>query len=298
MTFPPDSLLAKTNKWLICLYVLSCGLGLTSCIFFALVWSHWHSTLNSCYASDCGCVLYVMTTLNVIAGGNIWICYFVTYTHLLVGLASCGLACYYCVRSLREETRRSRVHGANRRFVPVPSYDGGVIPGQAGDSCFTPLALSSGVISVLLLSTAYLYTEGYYKTCSEYRRTVARNLKASGNLVSLIFDRLSCTSILDLMDYTQPNTPRRDPRGGIINSSFLLQGAIVTAWAHFLVWALLLVYNAMLARRNSLREIHGKIGVIEPKDRIGKEPKGEIERETKGVIGMEPNSIMGTETAI
>jgi hypothetical protein len=68
MTFPPDSLLAKTNKWLICLYVLSCGLGLTSCIFFALVWSHWHSTLNSCYASDCGCVLYVMTTLNVIAG--------------------------------------------------------------------------------------------------------------------------------------------------------------------------------------------------------------------------------------
>lgn len=277
MKYIPEActpLFENTNKYLIYLYVLSCATGVVSCIFFSLVWSHWHSTLNTCFVTpDCGCVLYVSTTINIVTGGDIRLCTFITYTQLGVALISFGMACYYCARSVQDETRRARAAHpkGGRRYSPA------IRDGKNLDPCLTPIALTSALISILLLCVAYMYTEGYYKTCSQYRRTVARNLKASGNLVSVIYERLSCDSVLDLMDYTHPNTPRRDPRGGIVNSAFLLQSAMVSGWIHFILWLLLLVYNTLLARRRSCG------GILKPDD---------------SHVTDAAHGVLGTETAI
>ncbi|KAL1459536.1 hypothetical protein WDU94_011508 [Cyamophila willieti] len=268
----PDRFLADSTRWFTYLYGLSSFFGITKAITFSLVWSHWHSTLNGCFSTDCGCCLYVTTTPGTITGSDIGVCWFITYAHLVIGLGACGVACWCCVRRMREQTRRAR---GKTRHRPVYSSE------HQEDSSFTLQALLSGLVSVLLFSTGYMFTEGYIKTCSEYRRTVARNLKATGNLMDLISSRLSCTSILDMMDYTQPNTPRRAPRGGIINSAILLQIAGLLTWAHFGVWVVLLVYNTCLARHKA------RMGGKDVSWSVGVKPEKVPEGEKMGVIGTE-----------
>uniref|UniRef100_A0A8D8Z390 Uncharacterized protein n=1 Tax=Cacopsylla melanoneura TaxID=428564 RepID=A0A8D8Z390_9HEMI len=270
----PDQFLETPTRWFTYLYGLSSLFGITTAITFSLVWSHWHSTLNGCFSTDCGCCLYVTTTPGTITGSNIGVCWFITYAHLVIGLGGCAMTCWYCVRRVREQTRRAR---GKTRQRPVYSCSE-----HQEDSSFIVQALLSGVISVLLFSTAYMFTEGYIKTCSEYRRTVARNLKASGNLMDLISSRVSCTSILDMMDYTQPNTPRRAPRGGIINSALLLQTTGLLTWAHFGVWVVLLVYNTCLARQRA-----GLGGGKDISWSVGVKPKQVPESEKMSVIGTE-----------
>lgn len=195
-------------------------------------------------------------------GGDIRLCTFITYTQLGVALISFGMACYYCARSVQDETRRARaarpkgglryspairlvtqlgvalvsfgmacyycarsvqddtgraraahLKGKGHRYSPeirlvkisifmcflnvgysfqkstnqIIHY-GTFIDisfsfreGKNLDPCLTPIALTSALISILLLCVAYMYTEGYYKTCSQYRRTIARNLKVIPN---------------------------------------------------------------------------------------------------------------------
>ena len=44
---------------------------------------------------------------------------------------------------------------------------------------YIPLAIVAGLIAVLLVGEVWVITGGYYSTCREYRKTVAKQLSVS-----------------------------------------------------------------------------------------------------------------------
>lgn len=109
----------------------------------------------------------------------------------------------------------------------------------------------------LIIGDAIVLITGYYKTCGEYRKTVVRYLSAATQVSSVIYDRLTCGSAIDFMDYLEPKTrppERKDPnvyvypgeerdlyRGDLINTAAALQIAIISAWVNTVIMCLIII---------------------------------------------------------
>lgn len=109
------------------------------------------------------------------------------------------------------------------------------------------------VLSCLSLAHAVVITDGYYKTCEQYRRNLIDLLGSRGREAEVIYNRLSCGAILDFMDYLQPDT-NNWRRGSEINTGFALQLGIVCSWFNLVGWIAGCAINIIMAR-NRLIEL-------------------------------------------
>lgn len=248
----------QAEKQLASLYTISGILVTISIICLAVTWQHWAWTLDVCINVDCGCILYGVNTFRTFMGGDAKLCHFGTFALCPVLLVGVCLGAYHGYRTCisrkldnpkpilrtisqdRQQQERVVVIGPKRRSV-------------------CKQWILAGFLAVLLcflsLSHSVVLTDGYYKTCNQYRRNLVQLLGSSGREVQVIHNRLSCGAILDYMDYLQPDA-NNWRRGTEINTGLALQIAITTSWFNFFAWLCIIVINFRMARdrRNELNE--------------------------------------------
>ncbi|XP_012264403.1 uncharacterized protein LOC105690852 [Athalia rosae] len=248
----------QAERQLAFLYTVSAVLTTTSIICLVVVWQYWAWTLDVCISVDCGCILYGVNTFSTFMGGDVKLCHFGTYAlvpTLVIGLV---LGVYHgyrtCIHRKLDEPRpipEATVYNRQER-------DRVVVVGPKRRSICKQWVLA-GFLGVLLcflsLSHAVVLTDGYFKTCDQYRRNLIQLLGSQGREVQVIYNRLSCGAIFDYMDYLQPDA-NNWRRGDEINTGLAMQTAITTSWFNFFTWLVIIVINFIMARkrRNNLNE--------------------------------------------
>ncbi|XP_015590217.1 uncharacterized protein LOC107265348 [Cephus cinctus] len=246
---------AQAENILATLYSSSAALCIISIISLVVPWQHWDRTFNSCINLDCGCVLYGINTFGSFMGGDGKVCHFATYAlvpSLLIGVC---LGAYHGYRSCF-----TRSMDEPRTISRSPSYynrnnlEGEVVvirPKQRSPcKQWMPVACLAALICCLSLAHAVVITDGYYKTCEQYRRYLVNKLRSGVLETQAIHNRLSCGAILDFMDYIHPDT-NNWRRGDEINTGLALQFSITTSWFNLFVWVGIFVISTIMARRRN-----------------------------------------------
>ncbi|XP_076174888.1 uncharacterized protein LOC143150485 [Ptiloglossa arizonensis] len=234
------------------LYVSSAILSVVSLISLVTVWQHWSWTLNICISIDCGCILYAINTFSTFMGGDVKLCHFSVYgtiPAILIGLCLGGYHGYRCCvnRNLDEpvqmydDTNRN-LNDTPRRVVVVRAKR------RTPYKQWMPAVFLAILLCCLSLAHAVVMTDGYYKTCEQYRRRLIHFLSATGREAEVIHNRLSCGAIFDFMDYLQPDvTDWRHNKQ--IDTGFALRLAIISTWLNFCVWICAFLLNVIMARK-------------------------------------------------
>ncbi|XP_066593999.1 uncharacterized protein [Prorops nasuta] len=251
----------QAELYLAILYIGSTVLSIISTVSLVVSWQHWVWTLDVCIDVNCGCILYGIKTFNTFMGGDIKICHFTSYGLVPITLFGLCFGCYHgyrrCFSTDLDEPRIAA--GARYRSSNTPSYNGQVVvvtPKRRKPFKQWMLAAFCAVLlSCLSLAHAVVMTDGFYKTCDQYRKNLRQLLGSSGREIQVIYNRLPCGSIFDFMDYLQPDA-NNWRRGDEINTGFALQLAIFCSWLNFFAWLLSGLINFIMARKrlNSLGE--------------------------------------------
>lgn len=235
------------------LYSLTGILSTISIVCLVIPWQHWSRTLDSCIDVDCGCILYGINTFSTFFGGDVKICHFGTYSLIPVLIFGLCLGIYHgyrsCIPRGLDEPRiasRRNPHGS-RDFVR-----GDVIVIRRKQrqpfkqwilACFL-----AALLGFLSLAHAIVITDGYYKTCEQYKRNMVKLLGSRGRELQAIHNRLPCGAIFDFMDYIQPDA-NNWRRGDEINTGLSLQLSIISAWFNFFTWISIFTINFIMSRR-------------------------------------------------
>ncbi|XP_054258743.1 uncharacterized protein LOC128983470 [Macrosteles quadrilineatus] len=234
------------ERRLLVLYVSCFVIGLVSSSSLAIAWLYWDPTLNSCISVNCGCILYSVVTFNTFVGGAGGLCRFAVFVQLPVLAWSAVAALYHAYRvyvpkKLTVKRRTVTFHEDGSRKNPIPTRE----PPK-----FYILAALGVVAAVLLFAQAWIITAGYFATCREYKKNVSSQLNANGNLAQLVFERLSCGTVYDFLDYLQPDPPllaERYRRTYNIHSAYYLLVSILTSWLDCGLWVCIAAYNVILS---------------------------------------------------
>ncbi|XP_015520865.1 uncharacterized protein [Neodiprion pinetum] len=250
----------QAEKQLAVLYSVSAILSTTSTICLLIVWQHWAWTLDVCISVDCGCILYGVNTFSTFMGGDVKLCHFTSYGLVPVLIVGLVLAIYHGYR-----TCINRNLGDPKQIQMTSSSDhraeqGNVVVVGPKRRTICKRWFLAGFLGVFIfflsLSHAVLLTDGYYKTCNQYRRNMVQLLGSSGREVQVIHNRLSCGAVFDYMDYLQPDA-NNWRRGDEINTGLSLQLAITTSWFNLFAWIGILTINLLMARERQI-DLNGK----------------------------------------
>lgn len=113
---------------------------------------------------------------------------------------------------------------------------------------WTPVAVIAGFFTIYTLVHAIMLTDGFFKTCKQYRYELVKHIQAGGPMVGVLQSRLSCGAVLDFMDYLHPNVSFERRRDDRINTSLALIIAIICSWLCVAGWIGILVVNVMRSR--------------------------------------------------
>ncbi|XP_017798104.1 PREDICTED: uncharacterized protein LOC108579162 [Habropoda laboriosa] len=261
----------QAERILSVLYISSAILSVTSLTCLVTVWQYWAWSLDVCISIDCGCILYGINTFSTFMGGDVKLCHFGVYgliPAILIGLCFGGYHGYRCCidRNLEEPVR---IYEDVRRNLNI----GDVAPTTATattTTTITPAAVPTmlvirpkrrtpykqwipGVFLTILLcclslAHAVVTTDGYYKTCEQYRKRLIQVLGSAGREAEVLHDRLSCGAIFDFMDYLQSDVSNWK-HGKEIDTGFALRLAIISTWFNFLTWTFAFLLNVIMARK-------------------------------------------------
>ncbi|KAG7213797.1 hypothetical protein KM043_003016 [Ampulex compressa] len=235
-------------------YASATILSVVSLVSLVTAWQHWAWTLDVCINVDCGCILYGINTFSTFMGGDVKLCHFATYSLVPAILLGLFLAAYHGYRRCidRNPKRPRRVARETAFDESRDVHDGQVVVvgSKTRSPCkqWIPAAFCTALMCCLSLAHAVVLTDGYYKTCDQYRRNLIQLLGSRGREIEVIHDRLACGPILDFMDYLQPDA-NNWRRGNRINTGLALQLAITCSWFNFLAWILACGINLIMARK-------------------------------------------------
>ncbi|CAH2068955.1 unnamed protein product, partial [Iphiclides podalirius] len=105
--------------------------------------------------------------------------------------------------------------------------------------CWIPTSCIAAIFGIYTLIHAAIITDGYLKTCFQYRGNLVTKMQAAGDQATAIHFRLTCQAIFDFMDYIQKGAPNSQ-RGDYINTGVVLQLAIITSWISACLWSVTL----------------------------------------------------------
>ncbi|KAK9506300.1 hypothetical protein O3M35_008259 [Rhynocoris fuscipes] len=192
------------DSQLFLLYLSTTISSLISMISVLTAWIYWQRTLNTCHVYEldmqrnCGCILYGKWGVQYFRGGDSAFCQFVGLAPTIVILWSGVIAMYHGYR-VHCSVKPAKVTLISKDGVQV------INPQVWSKPLIVFTFIMSIAISILTFSIGVVLTDGYIKTCREYKKTVIKQLSANGNLAELIFDRMTCGTIYDFIDYLQPD---------------------------------------------------------------------------------------------
>ncbi|PSN48424.1 hypothetical protein C0J52_08628 [Blattella germanica] len=223
-------------------------------------WGHWKEVLDTCMTASCECILYGTQYFREFAGGNTSVCYFTTLAPVPVLIIAVFLAGYHGYRVCMYGRRMERRPRRNGDVAVVQRDEEDRSPGFVWLILLVVIASS---VCILLIIASVILTDGYYATCSEYRRGLSRNTQVTGLMAAAINGRLTCGAIYDFMDYLEPvhrpfirkeyvnyNRPHEEKdseRGGFINTGHSLQTAIGTYWINSCTWIVIIILYGLIA---------------------------------------------------
>lgn len=242
----------QAETWLAVLYTGSMVLCVTSVVSLVTTWQNWKITLDGCIDVNCGCILYGISTFRTFLGGDEKLCHFAAYALAPIIVISLCLGAYHgyrcCIHKNLDEPKRinrGRVYDDDRR-----NLNGHVVihtKNRATFKWWMPVGFLAAFVCCLSLAHAVVITDGYYKTCEQYRRNLIQLLGSGGRETLAIHNRLPCGAIFDFMDYLQPD--RNHWRRNEMNTTIALQLAICTSWFNFFAWLASCSINFIMARK-------------------------------------------------
>ncbi|XP_074104917.1 uncharacterized protein LOC141531209 isoform X2 [Cotesia typhae] len=243
---------AKAEKRLAILYSAAALLSVISFICIITTWQYWAWTLDSCFETDCNCIFYGVNAFSKLRGGDVKICHFATYAVIPSVLFSIGFGLYHGYRTCINK-KLSEPKIIARRSVNFSSdeIDGNVVvvTPKSRSPCkhWTPTTFLAALITCLSLAHAIVITDGYYKTCEQYKKRIIHVLGSSGREAA-VHNRLSCSAIFDYMDYIEPDS-NNWRRGDEMNTGLALLFALISIWSNFIIWIIIFIINFVMARQ-------------------------------------------------
>lgn len=94
-----------------------------------------------------------------------------------------------------------------------------------------PVSIFAAAMAIYMFIHAVILSDGYVKTCKQYRSELVKLVHASGAMVGVIQGRLSCSAIFDFMDFLHPdiNFDRRRDVKDRIDTSVALSISLVSS---------------------------------------------------------------------
>ncbi|XP_046836436.1 uncharacterized protein LOC124432008 [Vespa crabro] len=248
---------SQAETLLAILYNASMIFSIVSLTSLAIIWQHWEMTLNVCISVNCGCILYGINTFSTFMGGDIKLCHFGVYglvPTVIIGLCLGVYHIYRCCINRGLDEPRAMNCNNNRTTI-----NGQVV--VIGPKRRTPFkqwmssAFCAALFGCLSLAHAVVMTDGFYKTCEQYKRGLIQLLGSRGREAHVIRHRLACGAIFDYMDYLQPDA-NNFRRGEELNTGFALQLAIICTWLNFFTWVIICLLCFTMAKKklNTLGE--------------------------------------------
>ncbi|CAK1548626.1 unnamed protein product [Leptosia nina] len=246
-----------TERRLCWCYGLLAVLLAATVICLGIPYNHWKATLDVCPGSwlennNCGCILYGVSTYQYFTGGHNSYCLYAVFAPIPILVYALIMAIFHmyrvCINNIGEyegekSTTMDEIEGetivVTTRSRAAQNIDGVIF-------CWIPTSSVAAVFAVYNLIHASIITDGFLKTCQQYRGYLVREVRASGDQATAIHFRLSCQAIFDFMDYIQKDAPN-SRRGDFINTGISMEIAIITSWLAVVLWIAVAVYTAIRA---------------------------------------------------
>ncbi|XP_026465045.1 uncharacterized protein LOC113367677 [Ctenocephalides felis] len=188
----------SSERWLTFLYGLIMVCGTVCSGACAVAWNHWKFVLDTCTIDvTCGCILNARSTHRYFTGGHVSYCHWAVYGLLPSVAVALVFFMYHgyrvCINSKGKPpksyeetviTSRSREHiSMVTRVKDTASPHNAPNDDEAIHLCWPPAAAICALVFLVCLVHASMLTDGYYKSCYEYRTELGKILRASGNQV-------------------------------------------------------------------------------------------------------------------
>lgn len=256
-----------TERRLAWFYSLLFLLLLTCTAAFAIVFNHWNTTLDVCLGSrventNCGCILYGMDTFTFFTGSRNVNCHYITYAPIPMIVYALVMAAFHIYRVCisdkgKYEKDTQTIQQTEGEIMVMTARTRVVADNDPVIHCWIPTAVIASVFALYNLIHAAILTDGYLKTCNQYRGYIIKTTRATGNQVTAIHYRLNCQAIFDFMDYIHPDV-LSSRRGEFINTGLALQIALFCTWIGVILWILVAVHTSLRAHKE--REVLGCCG--------------------------------------
>lgn len=145
----------------------------------------------------------------------------------------------------RVETRAVRNRSGDLTIITAKSEDS---LEEVSPYYWTPLGILAVVMSCYMLVHASFYTDGYYRTCKQYRLELTKYTQATGRLVEAIQGRISCDAVFDFMDYIHPDVSFEKRRIDRIHTPAALKLPLISTWICVIGWIAVAVIAFMRAK--------------------------------------------------
>ncbi|XP_031772298.1 uncharacterized protein LOC100867466 isoform X2 [Apis florea] len=237
------------------LYISCAILSVTSLICLVTIWQYWTYTLDVCDSIDCGCILYSINTFTNFMGGDEKFCYFGVYgliPTIVIGLCLGGYHGYRSCINRNLDAPVQIYNDVNRNLNSSKATTTVVIrsKNRTPYKQWIPAVFLTILLCCLSLAHAIVMTDGYYKSCDQYRKRLIHLLN-SGREAEVIRNRLSCGAIFDFMDYLQTDIANNDKwiMNKEIDTGFAFRLAIISTWFNFFAWTFAFLLNIIMARK-------------------------------------------------
>ncbi|XP_028164563.1 uncharacterized protein LOC114355753 [Ostrinia furnacalis] len=246
-----------TERRLTWLYGLLALFLTVSVVCLAIPYNHWRITLDTCPSialenNNCGCILFGVSTSQYFNGGHSSSCLYAIFAPLPIIVYAIIMALFHMYRvcinnvGMYEDEKSTTVEEIEGESIVATSRARISHHNDAVIYCWIPTSCIAAIFFIYNLGHASFITAGFMRTCTQYRGYIARELRATGDHVSVIHFRLSCQAIFDFMDYLQKDAPN-SRRGDFINTGVSLQLALVMSWCAVALWLLVAIYTARRA---------------------------------------------------
>ncbi|CAH2099626.1 unnamed protein product [Euphydryas editha] len=237
-----------------CYGFLSILLGV-SVICTAIPYNHWRATLDVCPGSwlennNCGCVFYGVSTFQYFSGGHNSYCLYAIFAPLPLVAYALVMTLFHmyrvCINNIGkyESEKSTTVEEIEGERIIVTSRTRMSRDNDAVIYCWIPTSSIAAVFAIYNLVHASIMTDGFLKTCQQYRGYLVRELHATGDHATAIHFRLSCQAIFDFMDYIQKDA-LNSRRGDFINTGIALHLALIASWLAVILWIVVTAYTAI-----------------------------------------------------
>ncbi|KAJ0181343.1 hypothetical protein K1T71_003428 [Dendrolimus kikuchii] len=228
-----------------------------SVICIAIPYNHWKTTLDVCPGgyfenTNCGCVLFGLSTTQYFDGGHNSYCLYAIFALLPLIVYAIVMAVFHmyrvCINNKGQyvDEKTTSVEEVEGEVIVVRSRAKLSKENDAIIYCWIPTSCIAGIFFLYNLVHAAITTDGFLRTCNQYKGHLVQKLPASGNHASVIHFRLTCQAVFDFMDYLLVNAPN-SRRNETINTGSSLQIAIICSWISVVIWIIIVVFTARRA---------------------------------------------------